>query len=70
MTYEQIEKNIPIPQPKSIWYTVLDRMEIGDSALFPPSRYISVRNNLRYYKPKTFCFRCVASGDYRCWRIT
>lgn len=65
----KIEKGIPIPASNiDRDLPILDKMQIGDSVLFPASEWKRARNKAYVRKPKSFTFRKVKDG-YRCWRI-
>lgn len=65
----KIEKGIPIPRSNiDRDFPILDKMEVGDSILFPETEWKRARNRAYIRKPKHFTFRRI-NGGYRCWRV-
>lgn len=69
MSEIKIEKNIPIPTPRTKW-GFLKVMEVGDSVLLPEGwvKTASLGAIARYLRPKKFALRSTPDG-YRVWRI-
>ena len=67
-----IDKNIPLPDKRSVYKDIWDNMDVGDSFLVPPESKVTIRSSVYYankkHSPKRFTIRTIESG-VRIWRI-
>lgn len=69
----EIEKNVPMPEPKTRAVWPWARMEVGDSVSIPDGMTKFAKNSLNSYSAyskKRFARRTEDCGVMRVWRIT
>jgi hypothetical protein len=67
-----IEKGVPIPPPaggKTGLRAILEKLEVGDSFLWPKEKRTGLFNYFRMEQGKKFTSRTVSESEVRVWRV-